>query len=274
MKLLLSGLMIGVAAFATSSVVAATGDWAHGQRAEVRLLAAGIDANGQLSAAIEIQMPDGWHTYWRNPGDAGVPPLIDLSASQNVADPVVDFPLPTRKDEGDDVVDNIYVGHVVLPVRARVPDPGKPVALALNLKLGVCQEVCVPDEVNASLAVAPGETDAAAAAIIAAANATVPGAPQPGVFALDKVTREGGADGHPVFRFTGTVPDGAGAQLFIEPPDGWAPYTPEFQPGAAGKASYVVKFSRMGSLVPVAGARFRVTIASDGRAIDQTLALP
>jgi len=87
------------------------------------------------------------------------------------------------------------------------------------------------------------------------------------------VTREGGSDGHPVLRFTGTVPDGANAQVFIEPPEGWAPYTPEFQPDAAGKASYLVKFSRLGSPVPVAGARFRVTIASGGRAIDQTLAL-
>jgi len=271
----LPGLIVGAAAtVAAFSAAAATGDWAQGQRAEVRLLAAGVDGRGQLSAAIEIRLPEGWHTYWRNPGDAGVPPLVDFSAARNIADPVVDFPVPTRRDEGDDVVDNVYYDHVVLPVRASVPERGKPAALILSMKLGVCQEVCIPDEVHASVSIAPGQSDAAAAAIIATAEAAVPGAPQPGVFALDAVSREGGSDGHPVIRFSGTVPDAANAQVFIEPPEGWAPYTPEFQPGVAGKASYVVKFTRLGSPVAIAGARFRVTIASGGRAIDQTLALP
>jgi DsbC/DsbD-like thiol-disulfide interchange protein len=270
----LSAWLVAAAALAVASpAAAAVGDWGQGQRAEVRLLASGVDKDGRLSAAIEIKLPDGWRTYWRNPGDAGVPPVIDLSASRNISGPVVDFPVPTREDEGDDVVDNVYRDGVVLPLSAIVPDRTKPVELALAMKLGVCQEVCVPDEVSARLTVAPGASDAAAAATIATAKAAVPGAPVPGTFALDAVTREGGTDGHPVFRFEGVVPDAAMAQLFIEAPEGWAPYTPEFQPAGAGKAAYLVKFSRLGSPVPIAGAKFRVTIASGGKAIDQTLTL-
>ena len=271
---IVSGVIFGAAVMlAASPAMATTGDWVHGQRAAVRLLAAGIDGQGQLSAAIEISLPQGSHTYWRSPGDAGVPPLIDLSASRNVAEASVAFPVPTREDEGDDVVDNIYRDHVVLPLTAKLPDAGQPATLAVDMKLGVCEQVCVPDEVNASLAVQPGENDPAAAAIIAAAKAAVPGPPAPGSFALDTVAREGGTDGHPVLRFSGTVPDPANARVFIEPPEGWAPYTPEFQPGGAGGASYLVKFSRLGSPVPISGATFRVTIASGGRAIDQTLTL-
>jgi suppressor for copper-sensitivity B len=271
MKFVFAALFCVPAALGSHGAAAATGDWGEGQRAEARLLAAGVDAGGQLSAAIEILLPQGWHTYWRSPGDAGVPPEIDFSASRNLSAPAVDFPVPVRQDEGDDVVDNIYRDHVILPLRGAVPDRTKPVELALHLKLGVCQDVCVPDEVNATLAVPAGENDAAAAAAIAAARATVPGAPVAGTFALDKVTREGGTDGHPVFRFAGAVPDAANAQVFIEAPEGWSPYTPEYQPDAAGGASYLVKFSRLGSPVPVAGARFRVTIAAGNRAIDQTL---
>jgi len=273
-----SGLILffaAAAAFVTAEpAAAATGDWGKGERAEVRLLASGIGADGKLAGAIEIQLPQGWHTYWRDPGDAGVPPVIDLSKSHNFAGPMVDFPLPVRQDEGDDVVDNIYRDHVVLPFSATVPDPAKPVDIALDVKLGVCQQVCVPVEVNAGLTVAPGAQDADAAAAIAAARAKVPGAAVPGQFALETATRDGGTDGHPVFRFDGVVPDAAKAVLFIEPPEGWAPYTPEFHSAPDGKASYVVKFTRLGSPVAVAGARFRITIASDGRAIDQTLAAP
>jgi DsbC/DsbD-like thiol-disulfide interchange protein len=272
MNPVLASLLAASAGLALASpAVAAVGDWGQGQRAQARLLASGVDADGRLSAAVEIVLPGGWRTYWRNPGDAGVPPVIDLSASRNVANPMVDFPVPVREDEGDDVVDNVYRDRVVLPISAVVPDRKRPAELSIDLKLGVCQEVCVPDEVTASLTIDPGATDAAAGAAIATARAAVPGAPVPGTFALDKVTREGGTDGHPVFRFEGVVPDAARALLFIEAPEGWAPYTPEFQADDSGRASYLVKFSRLGSPVPIAGAKFRVTISSGKRAIDQTL---
>ncbi len=181
--------------------------------------------------------------------------------------------MPTREDEGDDVVDNVYPEGVLLPVTAAIPDPGKPTELALHIRLGICDTVCVPDDVTASLTIPPRENDATAAAAIAAAAALVPGAPRPGTFALEKVTRDGGTDGHPVFRFEGVVPDAANAVVFVEGPEDWAPYTPEFAPGAGGKADYTVKFSRLGSPVPIPGAKFRVTIASGSHAIDQTLSL-
>lgn len=265
--------MFALTLAAASPVSAAVGAWGNGQKAQARLIASGIDATGRLSAAVEIVLPDSWRTYWRNPGAAGVPPLIDLSASRNIANPVVDFPVPTREDEGDGLFDNVYRDRVILPVSAAVPDPSKPAELSLAMKLGVCDQVCLPDEVDATLTIPAGERDPAAAAVIAAARATVPGAPVPGTFALDKVARAGGTDGHPVLSFEGVVPDAPGAQVFIEPPEGWAPYPPELQPATAGRTSYLVRFSRLGSPVPIAGASFRITISSGGRAIDQTIKL-
>jgi DsbC/DsbD-like thiol-disulfide interchange protein len=250
---------------------AAVGEWVTGQRAEVRLLASGVGPDGRLSAGVEVALPDGWTTYWRNPGDAGIPPVFDFRASKNVGATEIRYPVPTRQDDGADTVTNVYSGGVVFPLAVAIPDPAKPADLALTLHLGVCKEICVPEDVTVTLTVPSGENDAAAEKEIAAANARVPGPAQPGMFALDSVVQVGGTDRRPIFRFTGTVPDAENAVLFVEGPDDWAPYTPEFEPG--DKPAWDVEFSRTGAKTPIAGATFRVTIQSGKDAIDQTLSL-
>jgi DsbC/DsbD-like thiol-disulfide interchange protein len=267
-----TALVLAALALPVAPASAAVGDWGQGQRAEVRLISSGIGKDGKLAAGIEIVLPKGWTTYWRNPGDAGIPPLIDFSTSKNVGAADVSFPVPMRVDDGADTVTNVYRDHVLLPVSVAVTDPAKSVDLSLDLKLGVCDQICVPDDVSVTLTVPPGDNDATAAAELATARALVPGAAEPGVFALDRVTRDGGIDSHPVFRFAGVVPDAAHADVFIEGPADWAPYTPEFS-AAGDKATWSVKFSRTGSKIPIPGAEFRVTIRSAGRAIDQTLGL-
>ena len=71
---------------------AAFGTWAEGQQARARLLAAGIGPDGRLGAAIEIELEPGWKTYWRTPGDAGIPPKIDFGASANAGAAAVVVP--------------------------------------------------------------------------------------------------------------------------------------------------------------------------------------
>jgi DsbC/DsbD-like thiol-disulfide interchange protein len=266
-----AAILVAALTLPAISAHAAVGDWVKGQRAEVRLLASGIGADGKLAAGVEIALPDGWTTYWRNPGDAGIAPLVDFSASQNIGTTDVAFPVPTREDDGADTITNVYRGTVVFPVSIAVADPTKPVDLALNLHVGVCQEICVPEEVTANLIVPPADKDATADAELTAARALIPGAPKPGTFALDTVTRNGGTDGRPVFRITGIVPDAANAQVFVEGPADWAPYTPEFVAG--GRPAWDIKFSRTGAKTPIAGAKFRLTIQSGSEAIDQTLTL-
>src|SRR5262249_40607890 len=137
----------------------------------------------------------------------------------------VAFPVPHRSDDGFSVT-NVYDERVILPVSISVADPSKAVELSAVLDLGVCQTVCVPDHIAAELTVPPGDDDAAAAKILAAARALLPGPPQPGTFAVDGVTRTGGTEGKPVFRVRASVPPGANPTLFIEGPADWAPYAP------------------------------------------------
>jgi DsbC/DsbD-like thiol-disulfide interchange protein len=201
-----------------------------------------------------------------------VAPIVDFSKSRNLGAVDISFPVPEREDDGF-AVTNIYMDRVVLPFTAGVIDRTKPVDVAAALTIGVCDEICVPEDVAATVAVPAGEHDASASEMLVTAKTLIPGAPLPGEFSIDTVVRVGGTDGKPVFRFEGVVPDAANAVIFVEGPADWSPYTPKFVTGEAGRAAYTVEFSRRGSQIPIAGARFRLTVQSAGRAIDQTVAL-
>ncbi|MGZ5914086.1 MAG: protein-disulfide reductase DsbD domain-containing protein, partial [Hyphomicrobium sp.] len=128
---------------APTSVEAATGlasDWVEGHSSRARLIA------GNGMAGVEVEMPEGWKTYWRTPGDAGgVPPSFDWSKSENLAAATVLYPAPKRfSDRAGDTVG--YKGTVVFPVRLTAKDPGKPIDLRLSLEYGVCKEICIPAE--------------------------------------------------------------------------------------------------------------------------------
>jgi hypothetical protein len=97
----------------------------------------------------------------------------------------------------------------------------------------------------------------------------VPSPPEPGTFAVESAARDGGTDKRPVYRFAATVPDAASADIFVEGPGDWSAYLPVRDDG--GDLVWNVKFSRLGATVPTAGASFRVTLVSAGRAIEQTI---
>lgn len=106
-------------------------------------LIAGVRDGPRWSAGIKIAMDDGWKTYWRNPGDAGIPPSFDWQRSQNLADVVVQFPLPTRhRDVSGEAIG--YFREVVFPLVVTPEDAAKPVSLRLDMFFGVCKEVCIP----------------------------------------------------------------------------------------------------------------------------------
>src|SRR5262245_4538089 len=86
---------------------AAVGTWAIDGKARIRLLAEGVDTNGQLNAGVEIALDPGWHTYWRSPGDSGIAPSFDFAGSRNLGPVEVAFPVPERLDDGYSVT-NVY----------------------------------------------------------------------------------------------------------------------------------------------------------------------
>jgi DsbC/DsbD-like thiol-disulfide interchange protein len=114
---------------------------------------------GTRMAALHLRLADGWKTYWRIPGEAGIAPRLDWSASQNLADVRVFWPRPVVFDQGG--FRSIgYHGELVLPLELTPQTPGRPIALTGTINIGVCDDVCVPVDLTLSAAMrGPGSHD-------------------------------------------------------------------------------------------------------------------
>lgn len=124
---------------------------------KLRLISTGqIKANGTTLVGLEIDMPATNKTYWRIPGETGLPTELDFTGSTGVRAHQIFWPYPTRH-ETEDYLDYVYFGPTVLPVELTV-DPGSP-SVELSAILGVCSDVCVPAQARFSLPLAESQPD-------------------------------------------------------------------------------------------------------------------
>lgn len=98
---------------------------------------------GTQMTALRLTMAPGWHTYWRAPGEAGIPPQFDWTGSDNVAAVVFHWPRP-QVFELNGLRAIGYEGELVLPVEITPRVAGQPVSLMAEVTLGVCRDVCLP----------------------------------------------------------------------------------------------------------------------------------
>jgi DsbC/DsbD-like thiol-disulfide interchange protein len=126
--------------------------WDGDFRSAVRLLAgsASAGAAAPLRAGIEIRLKSGWHTYWRYPGEAGVPPRLEFAGSQNLKSVDIRWPAPQRIAEQGLIVIG-YLHDLILPLDILPQDPAKPTKLRLKIEYAVCEKLCVPAEGKAEL---------------------------------------------------------------------------------------------------------------------------
>ncbi|WP_342359207.1 protein-disulfide reductase DsbD domain-containing protein [Terrarubrum flagellatum] len=147
--------------------------WSRGSHSAVRLLAAGKDpASGDFVAGLEFELAKGFKTYWRDPGDAGVPPNFDWSGSENIASAEVLWPAPIRFEDGAGFSIGYY-GPLILPVKAKPRDARAPARLELKIDYAICETMCIPAQGAVSLALMDGPPGPHAGAI-ADAIAKVP----------------------------------------------------------------------------------------------------
>ncbi len=100
---------------------------------------------GRHIAALRLKLAPGWKTYWRSPGEAGIPPEFDWSGSRNVSDVRMHWPVPhVFSLNGMQTIG--YRDEVVLPFEVETRDAREPVRLRARVDLGVCRDICVPAE--------------------------------------------------------------------------------------------------------------------------------
>jgi DsbC/DsbD-like thiol-disulfide interchange protein len=116
--------------------------------------------DGRHMAAVELTLAPGWKTYWRSPGEAGIPPSFDWTGSENLQSARLHWPAPSVfQSNGFQTIG--YHDRVILPVEITPKDPSRPVRLVLQMDLGVCDEICLPASVTLTSDLSgPGSPDA------------------------------------------------------------------------------------------------------------------
>jgi DsbC/DsbD-like thiol-disulfide interchange protein len=154
-KRLASAFAAGVIALIAVAPARAAGasPWIEDNYSGIRLVAgANKSGAGSLRAGVEIKMQPGWHTYWRYPGDSGVPPRFSFAGSDNVASVKVFYPAPHAfTDETGTTIG--YKDDVILPLHVTPRQPGKRVTLRAKVDYAVCEKLCVPVEAKVELTI-------------------------------------------------------------------------------------------------------------------------
>src|SRR6202163_3348839 len=150
-----AALGFAAALFASSLAIQARAQdaspWQRDGHSAVRLLA-GSRSGAVLLGGIAFQLQAGWKTYWRSPGDSGVPPRFDFSKSDNIEAVTVLWPAPLKFDDGAGGTSLGYHNQVVLPLRIVPKNTDRPVTLRAEISYAVCEKICIPVEASTELA--------------------------------------------------------------------------------------------------------------------------
>jgi DsbC/DsbD-like thiol-disulfide interchange protein len=218
-----------------------------------RLVTGGFDGKA-YSAGLLITLEEGWKTYWRNPGSAGIPPDIK-GIAENLASLSVDFPLPQRiVDDGGTAFG--YHGEVLFPLTITPKDAASPVALHLASFFGVCQQICSPAKFEADLTLAPTMTSGADTALLSEWKMKVP---QLTAFFDDAEI----LDKHLHLVLKAPVQD-----IFVEGPDRYYFSAPEFD-----GLNVKLKISGLKNDADLKAIALRLTAVMKGQGVEQNLTL-
>lgn len=190
--------------------------------ADVSLIPGWRQPDGSRMAALDIRLAPGWHTYWRVPGNSGIPPEFDWSGSGNLADVELHWPRPVvfRSQGGRSIG---YADRLVLPMVLTPGDPGAPLEVDLELAFGVCAEICMPAEAEVAARLAPDAPPSGRATILAA---LADGARTPAAAGVTDATcavrqRGAGLDLTATVTFAAPPPPDLFAVIEVPDPDVW-----------------------------------------------------
>jgi DsbC/DsbD-like thiol-disulfide interchange protein len=240
--------------------------WQRDGHSAVRLLA-GSRSGSVLLGGIGFQLQPGWKTYWRTPGDSGVPPRFDFSKSDNVEAVTVLWPAPTKFDDGAGGNSLGYHDQVVLPLRIVAKNTDKPVTLRADVNYAVCEKLCIPVEASAELAfnsVASTEDSALFAALDTVPKPANVGDPNP--LTIRDVKREGKSE----VLVDVVTPDERPVNLFVEgpTPDWGLPVPKLVEHGPPGVKRFSFQLDGVPPGVNPEGAALKLTLVGGDRAYE------
>jgi DsbC/DsbD-like thiol-disulfide interchange protein len=265
-----AALGFAAAVFATSLAIEAraqdTSPWQRDGHSAVRLLA-GSRSGAVLLGGIAFQLQPGWKTYWRTPGDSGVPPRFDFSKSENIEAVTVLWPAPLKFDDGAGGHSLGYHDQIVLPLRIVAKSTDKPVTLRADINYAVCEKLCIPVEASVELpftSVASTEDSALFAALDTVPKPASVGDPNP--LSIRDVKR----DGKSTVLVDVVSPDDRVVNLFVEgpTPDWGLPVPKLLEHSPPGVKRFFFELDGVPPGVSPEGAALKLTLVGGDRSYE------
>ncbi|WP_454848458.1 protein-disulfide reductase DsbD domain-containing protein [Rhizobium binxianense] len=126
--------------------------WAENEGGRMRLVALPPEPGGRIRAALQIEPKPGWITYWREPGNSGIPPQITIAPQSGATLQAIAYPVPKHFSDGK-VDDIAYDGPVALPLSMMAKVDGA-ISIDATAFIGICKEICIPFQAQLSLQLA------------------------------------------------------------------------------------------------------------------------
>ena len=280
--LAISLIAMGLGATIPNAANAVNSEWHDTDFASMRFVGAadshrGAASESPFSAGLEFELQNDWKIYWRAPGDAGFPPRIDWSASENLESASFRWPTPIRFSIfGLETLG--YKNRVILPIDVVAKDPDRPVGLSGTVDYLACSDICIPVKATLEMTVPPGDGDPSLhAQSIAQFDAQVPDAGTARGLDIQAIT----LDVTSVEQGTGVLtvvtsanpPLSDATDVFFEGPQGLAYGKPTLQDAENGKG--MVLTASLDGLqyidAPLLGTPITAVVVDGARAIEASL---
>lgn len=233
----------------------------------MRLVLLPANAEGSREGVLLIEPKRGWITYWKEPGDVGIPPSITPAPGAHYTVARVDFPVPKLLSSGD-MQDVGYDHAVALPVV--LGNAGDDTPISLSAFVGVCQNICIPFQ--ADLTVDPAAeigVDPTEVALVEDAKRLVP----PGPSDDFRVTGHAIKPDLTSLEISLRLPANAPApQVFISGPSGHVYVEGKASAGPDGETVYTVPIGKLPKGYTMSGKRWGILVVAGARAMETTLA--
>lgn len=258
-------VLIFISGFPGPGLAASKGQsaWSDQTNSKVRIVSGTLDAEGApaLYAGIQLRMDPGWKTYWRNPGDSGVPPGFDWAGSKNLKNAEVLYPAPHRFADANGTAIG-YDDEVVFPVRITPEREDEPVTLALTFDYGLCKDLCIPNTVELE-AVLPPDLGKGDARLIEAALSRVPETQTDALPRVVNIAATLSVEA-PKMTIEALFPDGAtGTDVFVDNPHVLVPVPKPLGPLEDGKQVFEVTFFSGKEAEALKGKPLTLTLVSN-----------
>jgi DsbC/DsbD-like thiol-disulfide interchange protein len=233
----------------------------------MRLILLPEEADGVRRGALVIEPRPGWITYWKEPGDVGIPPAIKPVPGETYTVDTVDFPVPKVLMNGE-MIDVGYDHPVTLPLALKNAPNGT--GVTLSAFVGVCQNICIPFQADLSV---PPDADAVAnpveAAIVSAARTQIPPGPSSD---FHVITHQLSADRKQLMVRLKMPGGQEKPKAFVSGPNGHVFVEATASEGAQGETVLTLPIGKLPKKYTIAGKQWGILVVSGSRAMETVLA--